>query len=212
MTDTVGEVGTDLVAREDDLTAAALTHDGNDAPKRGSIAWVQAQGTVERDGRQVPACNRIPADATLDPSTTSCMVVFNDGTRCRGTAVRKLGLCMGHAGGGGMADQKSMSRKGAAKQHSLRLSRELLGIGASRTGDPRMVARLRAAQRAQDIAAAIVDGPLDAELKPLDKQRAALAALDATFPLQTASLTLSIDDPDDMSWNDMQQLAASLLG
>jgi hypothetical protein len=38
-----------------------------------------------------------------------------------------------------------------------------------------------------------------------------LAAVDATFPLVTASLTLEIpDDPDDMDWKSMQALALSL--
>lgn len=95
------------------------------------------------------------------------------------------------------------------------MTRQMLGIGSGRVNDPRAAARIRAAVRADDLAKAVVDGPLDAELKPLDRQRAALAAIDATYPLQTvtAELSLSADtDIDAMDWATMQRIALSLQG
>lgn len=183
-------------------------------PRPGTLAWVAAQDVVEHLGAQVPACHRIPEDASLaelEPANTLCRVVSADGQRCRGTRLLAYGLCMGHAGGGGMSDHAAMSRRGAAKQQELRLTRELLGIGPRTAGNPRAAARLLAAQRASEIASAIVDGPLDADLGPIERQKAALAVLDATFPLQAASLTLSSTDPEDMDWKSMQEMAISLL-
>jgi len=134
-----------------------------------------------------------------------------EGTRCKGKRLKAYGLCMGHIGGGGAADLEQMRLKAAAKQRELKVTRQLLGIGPARTGEPRAAARIRAAQRANELARAIVDGPLDSDLGPVEKQRAALAALDATFPLQTATLSLTVDDPDSMSLQDMEQVL-SLLG
>jgi hypothetical protein len=119
---------------------------------------------------------------------------------------------MGHVGGGGTADLDAMRLKAASKKRELKIVRQVVGVGPSRQADPRAVMRLRAAQRAWDIARAVVDGPLDAELPVLAKQRAALAALDATFPLSTTTVELSLHDPEGMSWNDMEEAAISLLG
>src|SRR5262245_47115533 len=184
-------------------------------PALGSLAWVQAQGTVELLGELVPSCHRIPPDATLcppDESGSRCRVIKADGQRCKGPRLRELGLCMGHAGGGGTQDLDAMREKAAAKQASLKLTRQLLGIGPRRGADPRTAVRLRSAQRASELAAAIVDGPLDAELGPIERQRAALAVLDAAWPLQAGTLTVELSDPEGMAWEDMERLAASLLG
>jgi hypothetical protein len=203
--------GGELVPVE--ATIEPAPHDGEVTPKRGTAAWVVAQGTVELAGEQVPACHRIPEDASLaEADGGKCRVTYASGERCKAAAVRVLGLCMGHAGGGGTVDVAEMSAKGRAAQTRLKATRQLLGISAKRTGDPRMAARLRASQRADDIALAIVDGPLDADISAVERQRAALAALDATFPQQAASLSIEIEDVDSMSWQDMQRLASSLLG
>ena len=186
-----------------------------DEPRRGTVAWLQAQPTVTlTDGTTVPTCHRIPAGAELAPpggiEEARCRVMI-EGTRCKGKRLKAYGLCMGHIGGGGAADLEQMRLKAAAKQRELKVTRQLLGIGPARTGEPRAAARIRAAQRANELARAIVDGPLDSDLGPVEKQRAALAALDATFPLQTATLSLTVDDPDSMSLQDMEQVL-SLLG
>jgi hypothetical protein len=179
----------------------------------GTLAWLRQQDTVERDGVTLPACHRVPTDASLAPASesTQCRVVRADGDRCRGTRVLAYGVCMGHAGGG--ADPATMSKAGTAKLKELRVTREILGIGPRTASSPRAAMRLRAAQRANELARAVIDGPLDADLTPLERQAAALKAVDATFPLQSGTIELSIsDDPDSMSWNDMQRLASSLLG
>jgi len=211
LTDSEAEV--EIAQAPADTTVSTIGDDG-EAPKRGTLAWLEAQPTVEYDGYAVPVCHRIPAGAKLaSPDADSrCYVIGHDGERCRGRKLKALGLCMGHAGGGGTADLADMRRRSVERRAELKMTRQVLGIGASRRADPRAVMRLRAAQRANELARAIVDGPLDADLDAVVKQQAALRAVDATFPLQTASMTLSIDDPDDMSWNDMQQLAVSLLG
>ena len=218
MTNTYGEQPEPSVASNgqqashDDAGSAA---DDAVEPKRGTLAWLQAQPTVTlADGTTVPATHRIPAGAELaQPDADShCRVIGSDGERCRGTRLKAYGLCIGHLGGGGMADHKAMSRRGAAKLTSLRMSRELLGIGPRSNADPRAFMRLRAAQRADEFARAVVDGPLDDKrLSTVERQTAALKALDATFPLQTATLSLSMDDPDSMSLQDMEHVI-SLLG
>jgi len=96
----------------------------------------------------------------------------------------------------------------------MKLVRETYGLSAARAADPRFAARIRAALRADDLAMAIVDGPLDdRKLTAVERQRAALSALDSTFPLQRVTAELSLDeDVDSMSWKDMQRVALSLLG
>jgi len=104
-----------------------------------------------------------------------------------------------------------MQAKGAAKQARLKVLRQTLAIGSVRSTDPRYAARLAAALRADDLAKAIVDGPLDdRKLSTVERQRAALSALDATYPLQTVTAELSLSE--DMDWQSMQSMAVNLLG
>ena len=72
-------------------------------------------------------------------------------------------------------------------------------------------------ERAEQLATAIVAAPLDdPSLGTIERQTAALRALDATYPLASTSVELSIpadaDSAASMSWADMQALAARLLG
>jgi|SRR5215471_1773992 len=219
MTDTYGEEIVEVVASDGQQEAQA-PHDAGMAgaddgePKRGTLAWLQAQPTVTlADGTTVPACHRIPEGAELaQPDADSHCRVIVGGERCKGTRLRAYGLCMGHVGGGGMSDHEAMSRRGAAKLTSLRMSRELLGIGPRSNADPRAFMRLRAHERTLEIAKAIVDGPLDDKrLGTVERQVAVLRALDATFPLSTATVSLEIGDPEAMSLQDMEHVI-SLLG
>jgi len=197
----------------------ALTDDG---PRRGTLAWVRLQPVVDFKGEPVPACHRIAADALLAPpdgpdvtpgqGRRRCRVLRGD-TRCKAPAAGDTGLCAGHAGVGGPNDPAAMRAKGVAKLMRLKATRELLGISASRAVEPRAAARIRAALRADELAAAIVDGPLDdPKLSSVERQRAMLSALDATYPLQTAELSVELSDPEGMDWPTMQRLAVSLLG
>ena len=69
--------------------------------------------------------------------------------------------------------------------------------------------------RADDYAEAIAHAPLDADIGPVAKQRAAIDALELLYP--QATLKLEVDAPQDeqgvaaLGWAEMQALAASLL-
>ena len=190
--------------------------EGEELPRVGTLAWLGTHDLIAYDGVMLPSCHRIPEGASLAPpdaADTRCRVTYTTGERCKGTRTLAYGLCMGHLGAGGASDPAAMSAKGTAKLKELRMTREILGIGPRTASSPRTAMRLRAAQRASELASAIVDGPLDADLDALARQRAALAAVDATFPLQSGTIELSIsDDPNSMDWKSMQELAASLLG
>ena len=91
-------------------------------------------------------------------------------------------LCSAHAGGG---DPEAGVIAAREKRTKLKARRTLLGIGPNRVGNPRAHARLRALERADDIAQALIDAPLDdAELGSVERQLAVVRGLDATFPLQ----------------------------
>ena len=109
-----------------------------------------------------------------------------------------------------------MRQASSVSRARLKTRRQLLGIGPSRAGNPRSHARLLALERAEELAQALVTGPLDdPSLGAVERQAAAIRALDATYPL--ASTSLEIELPADagevgaMSWADMQRLAARML-
>jgi hypothetical protein len=74
---------------------------------------------------------------------------------------------------------------------------------------------LRAAQaRAGDFARAIVDEPLDdPNLRSLDRQRAAIAAVELIFPQQTLEVQIPTSDEelDELDWFELQELASKYL-
>jgi hypothetical protein len=93
----------------------------------------------------------------------------------------------------------------------------LLGVPVSGRANPRHLARLKALERSEELAEALVDGPLDdPDLNSVQRQLAAGRIVDATFPL--AETTVEIELPatasevEAMSWPQMQALAARLLG
>jgi hypothetical protein len=184
-------------------------------PKVGTLAWLAQQEHIDWHGLNIPKPNRIPEGASLHPETDGrCRVVRPDGERCRAPATRTYGLCTPHAGGGG-GDYVAMSKAGHAAKAKMRHSRMLLGIGANRVGSARQRARIAAAARADEIATALVDDVLDADLAPLARQQAVLRILDAVEPLQ--SMSVEVEMPADaagveaLSWQDMQALAARLI-
>jgi len=189
-----------------------------EAPREGTLAWLALQQHELVMGRELPACHRIPDGASFRSDAERggrCALVRSDGSVCGAVATRRYGVCLVHCGGGA-SDLAEMSRQGAAKLARLRIRRELLGVGPRTAGNPRALARLAAAERAEELAAALL-APIGARgLGPLEQQRAAVAVLDATFPLQAA--TLEVEVPADaegvgsMGWAEMQSLAAKLLG
>lgn len=202
-------------------------------PPKRTVEWVHAQGTTLWQGEPVPTCHRIPAGAELAPVDTieqpstqggpqasvpggqgarHCRVTVA-GERCKARMIASIGLCPGHAGVGGAADMELMRERSSEARATVKLTRQVLGINARRSLDPRSAARLRASLKATQLAKAIVDGPLeDPSLSSAERQKAALAALDATFPLQTVTAELSLSDPEGMDWKSMQRLAGQLLG
>ena len=183
--------------------------------KKGTLAWLQAQPQVEWQGVLVPACNRIPDGSSRHAGEDDgkCRVIRPDGRRCGASRTRLYGICSAHAGGG---DPEAAAVLATAQRARYRERRVLLGIGPNTAANPRVLARLAAQERAEELAAALVDGPLDAkDLGAVERQRAVIAALDATFPLQ--QLTVEVELPSEagnvaeMGWQDMQRLAGRLL-
>lgn len=189
---------------------------GEIAPREGTLAWLAAQEHVEVLGLVVPSVHRIPDGSTLaiEDGGTACRLIRPDGRRCGAPKTKRYGLCMVHLGGG--SDPAKLNQQANIAKAKLRARRELLGIGPSRVGSPRSHARLAALERADALAAALVDGPLDdASLTSIERQRAAALALDQTFPMQTTTLEVELPASEDeagaMGWAQMQALAAKLL-
>ena len=164
-------------------------------PKRGTLEWLRLRPLVEVCGLLVPDCHRIPDGASLaeaEPDTGRCRVIHVDGRgRCGAPRVRGWGICSAHLGGG---DPEAASALGHAVKARIKERRTLLGIGPNRVGNPRQAARLAALERSEEIARALVDGPLDdAELGSVERQIAVVRALDATFPLQ--AMTVEVELP-----------------
>jgi len=174
-------------------------------------------GSTELNG--LPDGHKVPADATLLPGEDDgyCRVIRADGSRCRAARVRGTTLCSGHAGLGGVnADPSRAAKQANASRARIRARRQLLGIGPARVAQPRQIARLKAQEHAEEIAAALVTKPLsDASLSTLERQRAAVTILSETFPLQTATLEVELpaggDEVHGMGWAALQRLAAEVL-
>jgi len=95
--------------------------------------------------------------------------------------------------------------------------RQLLGISAWGRANPRQLARLRALERSEELAEALVDGPLDdPNLGSVQRQMAAARIVDATFPLAETTVEIELpataEEIEALSWSQMQTLAARLLG
>jgi len=187
-----------------------------EAPREGTLAWLVLQPTVDVHGLELPARHRIPASATLAPADGgSCRVVHPERGRCRAPATKRYGICLVHAGGGGMLDPRDLAAKASAARTRLKQTRKLLGVGPVRGANPRQTARLLATARAQDVAEALLAPLDDGKLGSLERQGAMLRMLDATWPLQqtTVEVELPADEAgvEALSWAQMQALAAELL-
>lgn len=182
----------------------------------GTLAWLESQPTSEVQGRTLPACHRVPEGGRLldQPDDGSCQLVRPDGRRCRAPRIARYGLCLVHSGGGAQ-DMAMMRARAVQATAKLRARRELLGVGPARVGSARQHARLAALERAQDLAEALVHGPLDdRKLGSVERQVAAVRVLDAVEPLQSVSLEVSLpgtaEDVAGLGWEDMLRLAEQL--
>src|SRR5215472_1225272 len=188
---------------------------------KGSRAWLEGFPLVQVLGLSLPAVHRVQDGSTLadGEGDRRCRLIRPDGRRCGAPRLDVYGVCLVHAGGGGMHDREAlanMSRKGHAVKLARKQRRELLGIGSRRAASPRQIARVQAFERASELATALVGAPLDdPSLGTIERQQAVIRALDATFPLASTSVEVSLPADADgaaaMSWSDMRQLAARLL-
>lgn len=169
---------------------------------------------------EVPETARLPDGSTLydGPPDGQCRVIKSTGERCRGSRVKRFGLCGGHAGITAIVrSPREMSSKGNEERRRRASVRATLGISARRAASPVQAARLAAQRRSEDFARAIVDGPLDdPDLSAERRQRAALAAVEVLFPEVRATVEVELPEhPDEvagMGWAQLQQLAARYLG
>lgn len=168
---------------------------------------------------RVPEGAKLPPDATFyeGPDDGRCRVIKVDTGRCTAVRMRAYGLCPGHAGVGGVAlDPAAASKAAHVEKRKRATARAVLGISARRAAQPVQAARVAAQQRAQDFAAAVVDGPLDdPDLSTVARQQAAIRALELLYPQVTAQLEVGLpDEAEDvgaMGWQEMTALAARLL-
>jgi hypothetical protein len=183
-------------------------------PREGTLAWLQAQEHVEVDGVQLPAVHRVPEGATLVEPGSSCRVVRPDGSRCGAVPTRLYGVCISHLGGGAQ-DWAALAAAGHRGKTRLKMQRRLLGVSTHRGGSARQMARVAALNRAADVAEALLAPLDDTDLGSLSRQAAAVRILDATEPIQHASVEVELPSEADgvqgLSWQDMQALAARLL-
>jgi hypothetical protein len=211
----VANSGESVQSMTPEQPSEALEGEIVEPPREGTLAWLQTLEHVEVLGLELPRTHRVPEGASLAEPSGKCRVIRPDGHRCGAVATRLYGVCLVHAGGGG-TDLVAMRQQSSLKRARLKTSRQLLGLSPGRAADPRQLLRLRAHERAEALAEAML-APLDDEqLGTLAKQGAARTVLDSAFPIQTVSLEVELPpDPDEiegMSWSNMRQLAAQLLG
>jgi len=121
------------------------------------------------------------------------------------------GMCPGHSGKGIAADPRAHSPAGHAERRRRANTRAILGISGRRAAQPQQLARIRAQERAEDYARAIVDGPLDdGELGTIARQQAAIRALELLYPQVTATVDVNLEEDgvDGLGWQQLQALAA----
>jgi hypothetical protein len=140
-----------------------------------------------------------------------CRVVKLDGERCRAERMLAYGICSGHAGRGLAANPAEAQRRSKEVRARWKARRHLLGIGPSGRANPRALARLKALERSEELAEAILAPLDDPDLGTVQRHLSALRVVDAVFPLAEATVELEIPaDPEAMGWADMQRLARLL--
>ena len=168
---------------------------------------------------RIPDTAKIPEGATFyeGEDDKRCRVIKLDGERCRSTRIRETGLCPGHSGRGAVAiDPFTASKAASAERRRRRQARMTLGISARRAAQPLQASRMAAQMRANEVATALIDAPLDdPDVGTIPRQQAMIRALELLYPQVTASLDLTMPDDAEqlpsMGWQDMQALATRLL-
>src|SRR5262245_59109429 len=178
------------------------------------------ESSEERLELHVPETAIIPEGATFYEGEDDgrCRLIKATGDRCRASRIRAVGLCPGHAGRGGVAeDPYGTSRLAAVRRTERKQTRMMLGISARRASQPTELARYRAQERAEGLATALVDAPLDdPEVGTIARQQAVIRALELLYPQVTAQVQVDVPEDADqlagMGWEQVQQLAQAYLG
>jgi hypothetical protein len=167
---------------------------------------------------RVPETAKLPEGATFyeGPDDAHCRLVNADGRRCGAHRIRATGLCPGHSGRGIAASPYEAAKQAARGRQEKARRRLILGISARGAAEPLALSRIRAQERAEAAAHALVDAPLDdPELGTIARQQAVLRMLELLYP--QASLQASVELPADpegvasMGWQDLQALASQLV-
>lgn len=167
----------------------------------------------------VPDTALVPDGSTFydGPDDKRCRLIKPDGERCKATRVRRYGLCSGHAGTGGiMRDPAGAAKLANAERRRRSAARVSLGISARRAAQPLQQSRMQAQLRANEVAAALIDAPLDdPEVGTIPRQQAMIRAMELLYPQVHASLDMTLpDEPEQlgtMGWQEMQALAQQLV-
>jgi hypothetical protein len=109
-----------------------------------------------------------------------------------------------------------MSKLGHEARRKRSLARATLGISSRTAAQPLQQSRMAAQMRAQEVAAALIDRPLDdPDVGTIPRQRAMIRAMELLYPQVHATLDMSM--PEDaselgtMGWQEMQAMAQRLV-
>lgn len=179
-------------------------------PQMGEDALAQTQGTEHELKPE------LPAGATLyqGEDDKRCRLIKADGTRCRGTRMRDTGLCPGHSGVGRVAtDPAGASKQATIERQRRAAARMTLGVSARRAAQPLTLARIRAQERAEEAARALIDAPLDdAELGTIPRQQAVIRAMELLYPQVHATVEAELPADEHgvagLDWSQLQALAS----
>lgn len=163
-----------------------------------------------------PVEAKVPEGATfvLGADDGYCRVLHVDGRRCQGVRMHETGLCPPHSGRSRILDDpRGMQARSAQGKVRARERRAML---VSNGVNPRLAAREAAIRRSDAVVRALVDDPLDDDkLSTMQRQKAVLEMLDATFPLAQVSTEIEIpataEGVAQLGWVELQQLAARVL-
>jgi len=115
-----------------------------------------------------------------------------------------------------MRDPAGAAKLANAERRRRSAARVSLGISARRAAQPLQQSRMQAQLRANEVAAALIDAPLDdPEVGTIPRQQAMIRAMELLYPQVHASLDMTLpDEPEQlgtMGWQEMQALAQQLV-
>jgi hypothetical protein len=198
-----------------------MSEQSDDATMRASAAEPRVQDAEPAPETalvlRIPETAKLPEGATFHEGEDDgyCRLIAPDGTRCRAHRAKATGLCPGHSGLGIASQPHNASQQAHAARRRNASLRATLGITARTAAQPLALSRMRAQERAEAAAHALVDGPLDdPELGTIARQQAVLRMLELLYPQATVQASVELPaDPEgvaSMGWQELQALAAQL--